>query len=300
MALLWLVTMTAGTLSAQTPAARAEPPAPSTYTIFLGGRPVGREEVTVQQAAAAWTIASSVRFGQPIDVVSHRAEVRYDSDWRPLELVFDATVSGKPYLLQTRVEAGAATSDISQSGQTSRVTHPFAPDAVLLHNYFFGPYGALAARLGAAATGAELRAYVAPQAEIPIRLAAVADEQFQTASRSIPARRYRLEMGGASPGAPIDLTLWADATGRFLRLSMPDQGLEVGRDDLASPLTRRETFRVPGDEPVLIPGDGFNIGATLTSPHDTRLASKGDAGRPARLPAVILIPGTGQTDSNCP
>lgn len=295
-ALLWLVTTTAGRLSAQTPAARAEGPPASTYTIFLGGRPVGREEVTVQRAETGWTIASSARLGQPIDVVSHRAEVRYDAQWRPLELVFDAIVSGKPLLLRTRIEGGAASSDVSQNGQTTRVSHPISGDALLLHNYFFGPYAALAARLAGAAPGTELRAYVAPQAEIPIRVAASADEQFQTALRATPARRYRLEMGDASARAPIDATLWADTTGRFLKLSMPGQALEVVRDDLVSPLTRRETFRVPGDEPVLIPAEGFNIGATLTRAPDTRLASTGDPKRPARLPAVVLVPGAGQSD----
>ena len=64
------------------------------------------------------------------------------------------------------------------------------------------------------------------------------------------------------------------------------QGVDYVREDAASPTSRTQVFTNPGDEALVIPAAGFNIGATITRP-------KGGA---ARLPAVILLAGAGGGD----
>jgi len=58
------------------------------------------------------------------------------------------------------------------------------------------------------------------------------------------------------------------------------------RDDVSSSTTRTQTHSNPGDEPATIPASGFNLGATLTRP----------ANAAGKLPAVILLPGSGVGD----
>src|SRR6185295_18891078 len=70
--------------------------------------------------------------------------------------------------------------------------------------------------------------------------------------------------------------------------TVPSQGLDVVRADVAASTSRTQVFSNPGDEAVMIPGLGFNIGATLTRPAGAAAGT--------RLPAVILLAGAGIND----
>jgi uncharacterized protein len=81
--------------------------------------------------------------------------------------------------------------------------------------------------------------------------------------------------------------VWIEAaSAAFVRLSVPAQTLEVARDDVASAASRMTAFSILGDESVRVPANGFNLAATVTKP---RTGS-------AKLPAVVLIGGSGQAD----
>ena len=51
----------------------------------------------------------------------------------------------------------------------------------------------------------------------------------------------------------------------------------------------------PNDENVSIPANGFNLAGTLSKPATVPAPVKG---KPARLPAIVLVGGSGQTDRN--
>jgi pimeloyl-ACP methyl ester carboxylesterase len=134
--------------------------------------------------------------------------------------------------------------------------------------------------------GAELRAYIAPQIEIPIRIVAVSGERIETPREAISASRYALKIVNPAPAGELDATVWVDDRGQLLRLHIPAQQLELVREDIASSATRTTSFSLPGDERVTIPATGFNIAGTLTRPS----AAVG------RSPAVVLVAGSGATD----
>jgi hypothetical protein len=69
---------------------------------------------------------------------------------------------------------------------------------------------------------------------------------------------------------------------------VPAQGLTVLREDLATVMAREENIRNPGDEDVLIPGSGFSIAGTITTPSGVT--------PPALAPAVVLVSSYGPTD----
>ena len=269
--------------------AGAQTPAPSgdaSFIVFYRSQPVGREEAVVVRTADEWVVRGSSRLGQPIDITSRTAQITYDLEWRPKSITIDAVVRGQDISLQTTFDGKQASNVIAIQGKTQSKVDPVAADTVVLPNTFLGSYTALARRLQGKAAGAELRGYIAPQMEIPIKVSVVAAERIETPKGVINASRYALVFSNPPPAGDLQVNLWTDPDGALLRLNIPAQGIEMARDDIASAASRTAAFSLPGDETVSIPGLGFNIAGTITKPAN--------ATGPA--PALILIAGSGPTD----
>ncbi len=256
------------------------------FTIFLRGAPIGAEQIALTRSATGWTIVSSGRLSAPIDTVARRLQVRYTPDWKPLEFTLDGNVRGVAQTIHTVVEGTTAKSDITVAGQTTQKTDTIDPAALLvLSNSFFGPYEAVAARLKTAAAGSEFPVYLEPQSSITIAVGETSAEQIQTAGRLVVARRTRITL--VLPGARLDADLWTDDTGRMIRFSVPSQSIEVVREDIGAVSSRSVTISRPNDTQINIPSNGFTLAATLSRPAQTSAA---------RLPAVVLVGGSGPTD----
>jgi len=271
----------------QVPAVRADSPT-SSFTIFVRSVPIGSEQVSVTRDAEGWTIAGSGRLGAPLDIITRRVQVRYDSNWKPLELSIDASVRGQAQTLRSTVSGTTITNQITNAGQASTTTATGAAD-ILLPNPFFAPYEALAARLKTAASGDTIVAYSAPAVMVNIKVGEKAPERIQTATRTIDTVRTHVSFVPLTVGAAptVDADVWADDTGRLLRLSIPAQSLEVVREDIASVAARRVPISRPNDESVRIQSNGFTLAGTISKPVDPGTKP---------LPAVVFIGGSGPAD----
>jgi pimeloyl-ACP methyl ester carboxylesterase len=261
-------------------------PTGTPYLVFFRGVPVGREDVLVVQTADGWTVRGTSRIGPPIDMTTRVAEVIYDAAWNPRSLLVDGIFKGQDMTLKTTFADGKASNVIAVQGRAQAKVDAVSADTIPLTSAFLGSYAALAARLRGQAAGAELKAYFAPQSEVPIKLTEVASDRIDTPRAQIQATRYALTVANPQPVGDVAMTVWTDANGGLLRLSMPSQALEVAREDIASAASRTATFSVPGDEPVAIPAAGFNLASTITKPPTPS----------GPLPAVVLIGGSGPTD----
>ena len=282
-----LSVLLAASASAQTPipVPRVDPAA-TPYLLFFQSQAVGRDEVSVIRTAEGWTIRGASRQGPPMDVTTRIAEVLYDADWRPKSLLIDGVVRGQDITLKTTFAGGKASNIIAVQGEPQTKVDVASPDAVVLPNSFLGSYAALARKLQGKTAGAQLRAYVAPQGEVPITLMAVTSERIDTPKAKIAATRYALVVNNPPPGGDVPLSIWTDAASDLLRMSVPSQGLELAREDIASTAARTVSFSLPGDESVQIPASGFNLAATITRPPNAV----------GRLPALVLIAGSGPLD----
>jgi pimeloyl-ACP methyl ester carboxylesterase len=149
----------------------------------------------------------------------------------------------------------------------------------------FSAFAALSHRLVGIPPKTRLRAYVLPEAEIGLNVLDVVNERMQLGTTLLSVRRYSLVLGTTAGDLPISLIAAED--GSLVRVGIPSQGVDLVREDVASPTSRTQVYSNPGDEPVIIPAQGFNIGATLTRPK---------AGTGARLPAVVLLGSAGAGD----
>jgi pimeloyl-ACP methyl ester carboxylesterase len=279
--------LTASSAAGQT----ALPPPPTqepgtSFLVFFRSQPIGREEVAVVRQADGWIVRGSSRLGPPIDITSRTAEVVYDAQWRPKSLLVDGIVRGQDVTLKTTFDGSKASNVISVQGAPQAKADAVSADPVVLPNSFLGSYSAITMRLRGLAAGAELKAYIAPQAEVTVRLLAVATERIDTPRATITATRYSLLFVNPPPAGELPVSVWADPNGALLRLSIPSQTLEMAREDIASAASRTAAFSLPGDEAVTIPAIGFNLAGTITKP----------AGATTPLPALILIGGSGPTD----
>jgi uncharacterized protein len=257
-----------------------------TFRIFAQGHPIGTETVTVTETDAAWTVRSSGQIAAPVSLTTNMAEVVYDREWRPQTLYVDGNVKGKATTVKTRFTGTAAASDVVQDERNFQKTDTVDARTVVLPNLIFGTYEALAARLSTAAPGATFRVYVAPQAEIEMRLTGVSTERVSAPGRSFEARRHAVVFENA--GGPMAADLWTDGP-RLMRLSIPSAGLDVIRDDVATVAARQSAHYRKNDVDVKIPTPlAFYLAGTLSKPLT--------ATDQARLPAIVLIAGSGPLD----
>ena len=273
--------------------AAAQQPAPAagtgeaTFRVFARGAVVGTEQSAVTRDAAGWTITSSGRLNAPLGLVNRRLQIRYDPNWKPLELTLDATVRGQAQTIHTTISGDTATSQVGIAGQSSVITATTSAE-ILLPSPFFAPFEALAARLRTAAPGSTILAFAPPQTELTIRVGDSVSERIQTPKETIEAKHTHVAITPAGVNsAPTETDIWADPNGRLLRVSVPAQGLEVVREDVASVATRHVPISRPNDEQVRIPVNRFVLAGTLSKP-----ATAGAT----RLPAVVLVGGSGPTD----
>jgi pimeloyl-ACP methyl ester carboxylesterase len=268
----------------QPPLPPVQLPAAVGYTVFVKLVPVGSEQIAVRRGADGWTIVSSGRMGAPIDIVARRVQVRYTDDWKPLELNVDSTVRGQLLTIETIVTGTTAQTHTVNGSQSSDKTDPIAADALLLPSPFWGPFEALAQRLRTAAPNSTIPAYGGTTA-FTIRVGESSGDQIQTTERLIQVRRTPITLTGQS--TPLDAEIWGDESGHLLRLTIPAQGIDVVREDIASVAARRVTISRPNDESVKILANGFSLAATVSKPAESTAKT---------LAAVVLVGGSGPVD----
>src|SRR5882672_72516 len=281
---LFLALPAASVFAQGTTAQPTAAPAAVGYTIFLRGVPIGHQEVTVRSDAQGLVISGQGQIAEPIDVITRRAELKYRPDQTAESLTVEARVGGVDINLQTTFENGTAVSRGMQGTSPIATTDMVSPQSVLLPNVFFGSHAVLARRLAGAAPGTEFRAFLGPGAQVAFRLRSEVTEQMQFGTSTFDVHHYELVFDNA--GTPLAVHLYADNVGTLVRVGVPAQFLDVVRDDIAGSISRTRVTSNPGDEAVIIPAPGFNLGATITRP----------AAAAGRLPAVVLIGGVESDD----
>ena len=268
------------------PQATGPSPGEATYSIFLAGKQIGREDVNLSRVGSDWVITATSRIAAPIDVSVNRFELKYSADWQPIELKLDARMRNGLVGLSTSFGLTTAVNEITQNGVTSAKTDQISARTVVIPNNFYAPYEALAARVKGLPVGAELPVYIAPEGEIKVTVGDVTTGQFQTPAGTVTTSRYSLTFKNTNGDLQAELSV--DGKGRFARFEIPSVTLVVARQDLVSVASRAQTVRNPTDVDVRIPSAGFSLAGALTTP--TATATR------VRSPAIVLVAGSGPVE----
>jgi len=254
----------------------------ATFVVFMNGREVGREQVSLGRAASGWIVTSTGRLGAPLNMTISRFELTYAPDWQPIQLKIDAVVQDRTLGLNTSFGTTTAINEITQNGVTNSKTDQTSARTVVLPNNFYAAYEGLAVRLASAAVGTEIPVYVAPQAEIRLVVKAITPSVYQTPAGTVTTRRYTVTF--QNPGGPLEAEVTIDDRNRFGRVDIAGGTVSVVRQDLAGVGTRQQTTRNPTDIDVHVPAVGFGLAGTLTTPQAQ--------GR-LKHPAIVLVAGSG-------
>jgi hypothetical protein len=111
-------------------------PGDATYVVLLGGREVGREQVTVSKTPAGWRIASTGRLLPPLSLTNNGFEVTYAPDWQPIELKINAQVQDRQTTLATSFATTTAINEITLHGVTNPKKLALEKDGVRTHAIF--------------------------------------------------------------------------------------------------------------------------------------------------------------------
>lgn len=257
------------------------------FTIFANSVPVGVERVGVARTPTGWLITSTGQIAPPVDLDIRSFEVEYDATWKPVKLTIDSTRNDRTYSVQTSFADGKATSEIQQAESKITQDMEIDPNGIILPDFFFGAYEAMAIRLSTSREGEEIPVYVAPRREVTALVEAIRSQSIQTAQGELAALIYRIIFQYET--RQLEADIWVDQNNRLLRVYLPSVQLDIARQDLALVSTRVTGVRNPGDTEVRVPAPGFSLAASVTSPLDHKLPPDG-------WPAVLLVPGTGLVD----
>lgn len=254
------------------------------FTIFLRGQRIGAEHVTVTRGSDGWTVSASGSTGAPLNFSFDTFVAKYGAGWQTQSLDVSGQLRGQPMSLKTTFANNVATSVVVQAGQQGTLTHTVSPTTVILPNNFYSAYEALALQLATRAAGDTVPVYVAPQAELTVRIDRVTPRRIETPGTRHELRQFDLVF--PNPSGPLNVEVWVDARGRLARLAIPVASVTVIRDDLSTVMARLDSYSHPRDQELFIPANGFNLAATITPP----------AGPIDKAPVVILLAGSGAQD----
>ena len=263
-------------------------PGSATFNVFVRSSAIGFEQIEVARGPdGGWIIRSRGDLSQPINLQNRLFEVHYDEQWQPQTLTIDAVWANSPFSIRSAFGASGATEEVEEAGRRFSVSNPVPRDAVVLADYFFAAYEALAFQLAGTEPGDEILVYVAPRGVTRARVDQVLSQQIDTGSTVVDARVHRLSF--LNPDGPVRVEVWTDRSHRLLRVSIPNAALDVAREDIVSTGSRVRRVPHPGDEDIRVRASGFSLAATLTTPVDRARPSSG-------WPAVLLIPGSNAGD----
>ncbi|HEY2432624.1 MAG TPA: alpha/beta fold hydrolase [Vicinamibacterales bacterium] len=285
--------LAAALLVASAAVAQEQPrPAPgdSAFAIFLRGAQIGREQGSLAMTNTGWVLTSSGRTAPPLDFTTNRFEMKYTSDWQPLEMTLEAHVRTAGVIVNTSFTMTTAINEIAQNNTKGTKQDQVSPRTVVIPNNVFVAYEALAVRLWTTSANTELPVYVAPGGEVKARVDAVIAETLNGPSGSLETRRFELTL--LNPDRPLKATVVVDQRLRLVRVEMPEIGLQAVREDVSTVAVRAERVRNPTDVDVSVKANGFNLAGTMTEPQAI-------AGR-LRHGAVLLVGGASPADRDEP
>jgi len=272
--------------SAQTPSVPT--PGESIFRVFVSASPAGFITSTLAQEDDRWILRATNQITAPLELQTQLFEMTYDSEWRPQNLLINGTRNRELFNVESTFGDDLVTNEVQIGTQATTSEERIDAASIVLPNFFFAAYEALAIRLTMLQSGDQVPIYVAPRGYITARLNSVNTLQLDTANGNLHATVYHITFD--NPNDPISAEVWVDDRSRLMRVTLPSASIDVARQDILSVSTRVTSTPHPGDETVRVGAAGFSLAGTLTKPVDTPTPANG------RWPTILLVPDSASSD----
>jgi hypothetical protein len=207
----------------------AQTPGTAAFAILHRGTPVGTADVTLERKDGGWRITSRSEIGGDFQLSVKQFDAEYDGSWRPRFMSMELSTPDEHAIVHVAMMGLTTRTDIVRPGKEALFgANDVAADTLLLPDYVFGAFEALAARLQTATPGTELSAFLVPHMEVRVTADRQSPANVQTKEGPRAVVRWHLTVNREMP-TPVEV--WIDA-GRLLRLDLPEEGLSVVRTDV--------------------------------------------------------------------
>ena len=268
------------------------PPVPttgeSTFRVFVRAVPSGFATSTLVYEDNRWILRATTQITAPLELETQLFEMTYDSDWKPQQLRISGTRNREIFNVDSDFGGDIVTNEVQIGPEASKSEERIDATSIVLPNFFFSAYEALAVRLTMLQPGDQIPIYVAPRGYITARLDSVNTLQLDTAGGSLLAKVHHITFD--NPNDPISAEVWVDEGSRLMRVTLPSASIDVARQDIISVSTRLTNTPHPGDENVRVGAAGFSLAATLTKPVEVQSPTDG------RWPTILLVPDSASSD----
>ncbi len=206
-----------------------------TYIIFLDGSRAGKETVTERINSSGELVAESenelyVTDGLETKRMAYTTRmVLNKKSYKPKSYLYQYLTGNTGDSYEVIVEGDEITRTLNRRGETSVATAQFLPDTVILDYTVYHQYDYLAKKYDDKKKGRQLFSNFLPVIgnDIPIAFTYIGDSKLTNIRGNLPVKNYTIEFVGLRQG-----TVTMDKNGRLVRLVMPDQDLEVVREDV--------------------------------------------------------------------
>ncbi len=191
--------------------------------------------------------------------------------WRDDGTVVTSDITGGGHKATLKIDRARRTLHIDQEGHAIDV--PIEPGAAALMNLHWAAYGVLAQQYNGATTPTKFRAILGPERII--------EAMVTVKPAAGGAREVTVSVG------PLEVHATVDKAGAVTHASVPMQGIDVKPlQSAAAPPVRRAPPAAVVEEPFEIDNRSAKLAGVLWLP----------ATRPAKVPVVIIIAGSGPVD----
>lgn len=206
-----------------------------TYVIFLNNQRAGKEIVKEKIDDNGDLLATSenemyVTDGIETKRMAYTTQmVLKKKSLKPKSYVYQYLTGNTGDSYEVRVDGDEITRTLKKGGETSVVTAPLKPDTVILDFTVYHQYDYLIKKYDGKKKGRQVFSDFIPVIgnDIPIALTYLGDSNIRNLKRNLPVKNYKIEFVGIREG-----TVTMDGNDRLVRLIMPDQDLEVVREDV--------------------------------------------------------------------
>ena len=206
-----------------------------TYIIFINGARAGKESVTEKTDINGDLISESVNElylteGLEENRMAYTTLMILEKgSLKPKSYVYRYTTTNTGDSYEVLIQGDSITRTLHRGGETSVVTASFLPETVILDFNVYHQYDYLVQKYDSKKGGRQLFSDFIPVigSDIQVAMTFIGTSNLPYKKENLTVNNYQVEFVGLRRG-----TVTADKKGRLIRLELPDQNLEVVREDI--------------------------------------------------------------------